>query len=101
MISNYECENDDFFLQNRKINISLQTNGRKKITIICGFENGDKDKCKELSKKIKKIFSTGGSIKEDGGKSVVMFQGDIRIDVVKYIKQIYGYIDDEIVISGV
>lgn len=102
MISTFEYQNEseiDMFSK-RRINISLQTNGRKKLTIICGFEGGDKDKCTILSKLIKKKFNTGGSNKEDDGRTVMTFQGDIRIQIAELILQSYGYTRDEITISG-
>lgn len=100
MISTFEDQDEMGIFSKRKVNISLQTNGRKKLTIICGFEDGNKEKCTLLNKIIKKKFNTGGSIKEDEGRTVMMFQGDIRIEIAQMIQESYGYTRDEITISG-
>lgn len=84
----------------RHITISLQTNGRKKLTIISDF--GTKDECEKFARYLKKNLSTGGAIKIDplSNTYVVMIQGDCRDRVFDIVINKYNYDREEITMMG-
>lgn len=65
----------------QRIEIRLQTNGRRKLTIVSGLTN--KKICDKICEKIKKTCSVGGTVKqdEDTGGWIIQTQGDKRFEV--------------------
>lgn len=56
-------------------------NGRPN-TIIEGFENINNHQIKSLAKKIKQVFSVGGSVKQYS----IIIQGNIRNEIMSFLK---------------
>ena len=77
---------DRDYLNNIVVTISIQQQGRRKITQIVGL-NKDEFDVKSISSKLKALFSCGGSIKEDKETTtlVIGFQGDFRVDVKDFL----------------
>ena len=84
----------------KRIDISLQTNGRRKLTIISGLV--DEKTCKSICKKIKKDFAVGGAVKknEETGGWIVQTQGDKRHEVRTMLVDVFDIKEDSIVVHG-
>lgn len=89
--------------KSQSIVIRSQLLGRRTITIIEGYKDGDKDECLKLGKKLKKILATGGTTKEDEktGKYVIIFQGDRKHFIYEYLTSSKNAFPDEITMVGV
>lgn len=89
--------------KSQKIIIKTQLVGKRKITIIEGYKDGNEEECTKLGKKLKKEIATGGTIKEDKdtGKYVITLQGDVKHLVAGYLISSKKAFNDEITIIGV
>ncbi|AYO58614.1 translation initiation factor SUI1-related protein [Chryseobacterium sp. 6424] len=78
---------EETFVQKEPLVCKFEKKGRngKPVTLIEGFE-GDDDKLKSLSKKIKTTLGIGGSEKD----GVIVIQGDNRDKIMKILQEM-GY----------
>lgn len=93
-VTNFDDECD------KRIDISLQTNGKRKLTIISGLES--ESICKSICKKIKKDFSVGGTVKknEENNTWIVQTQGDKRGEIRMMLSKIFDIKQSSIVMHG-
>lgn len=84
----------------KRIDITLQTNGRRKLTIISGL--ADEKTCKGICKKIKKDLAVGGAVKKDEETKgwIVQTQGDKRHEVRTMLSEVFDISPDSIMVHG-
>lgn len=72
------------------ITLDKKNRGGKKVTLISGFEGKDED-LESLSKQIKSLCGTGGTVK----KNEIVIQGDNRAKIYDWLQK-NGYIKSKI-----
>ena len=83
-----------------RIDIRLQTLGRRKLTIISGLS--DEKTCKNICTTIKKSFAVGGAVKKDeeNGGWIVQTQGDKRPEIREMLADILKIRPESIIMHG-
>jgi translation initiation factor 1 (eIF-1/SUI1) len=93
---------------NERISISSQQQGRRKITIISGLDGRINTKTglplnlNDLCVKLKKSFCVGGTVKKNpiDFKFILQLQGDIKVDIFRYLIDKLKIEEQEIIIVG-
>lgn len=99
MNSPFDTENNNIFPKELKVQVLLQTMGRKKITFLTGW-NINNEELKDHMKNIKKKNGCNGTIKTlEDNKTEIQFQGDL-VDFLKDYLVKSGIEPNNIIIKG-